>query len=104
MEEKVKQLCNDDVKREAAEYFSSSLESIKLIGGFEAMIYDYRKGETEYVLRITHSSHRNFHQISGELNWIFYLKENGAHVYRPVFLKMETLSNRLKPRTAAHFL
>ncbi|WDV48233.1 phosphotransferase [Clostridiaceae bacterium M8S5] len=56
------------------------------MGGFENMVYEYHVGNNQYILRITHDSHRNKSLLKGEIDWLEYLSENGASVARPVLI------------------
>lgn len=52
----------------------------KLLGDFENYVYEVNRGNETYILRITHSSHRNEEELFGELDWINFLHRHGANV------------------------
>ncbi|MGM0789231.1 MAG: hypothetical protein ACQEUD_03930 [Bacillota bacterium] len=44
-------------------------EDCRLLGDFENFVYEVNKGGTPYILRLTHQSHRSFHNIAAEIDW-----------------------------------
>ncbi|WP_018759979.1 phosphotransferase enzyme family protein [Paenibacillus terrigena] len=74
----------DEVRTKAANLYDVSTAGLNLLGNHQSYVYGYEKGGNEYILRISHSSHRSVNQIEAELNWIEYLAENGVAVSRPV--------------------
>ncbi|WP_026905633.1 phosphotransferase enzyme family protein [Paucisalibacillus globulus] len=52
----------------------------KVLGDFENYVYEVMKEGKPYILRITHSSHRNENEIVGEIEWMNYLYNHGANV------------------------
>ena len=84
MEKHIHTLFNEDILAQISTKYAMDPGSLKKIGGFENYIYGYTLNEKEYVLRITHSSHRNSDMVQGELEWVEYLSLNGADVCRPI--------------------
>ena len=64
----------------AATRFGMSTESLKFLGDFENYVYEGKIDGVNYVLRLTHSSHRSTNMVLGELEWINYLEKNGVSV------------------------
>ncbi|MDA3887046.1 MAG: hypothetical protein PF638_15780 [Candidatus Delongbacteria bacterium] len=73
MEKYIDDLRTDEVLSQAAGFFNTSLSDLNLIGGFENYVYDYTIDNKEFVLRLTHTSHRSKDQLCGELEWIEFL-------------------------------
>jgi len=80
MEKAVATLLTDAVIQEAAERFGATSSSYHLISDVENFVYEYQRGSTPCILRITHHSHRTWHEIMGELDWIHYLSNHGVPV------------------------
>ncbi|MBU9711508.1 phosphotransferase enzyme family protein [Evansella tamaricis] len=74
----------NDVLHMGADAFNMEISSLKELAGFENYIYGGFINSGEYVLRFCHSSHRNIKQIQGEMDWLSFLKTNGAHVCGPI--------------------
>lgn len=55
-------------------------KTYKLLGDFENYVYQVSRDNETYILRITHSSHRNEEELHGELDWINFLHQKGANV------------------------
>jgi amicoumacin kinase len=51
-----------------------------LLGDFENYVYEVYRGREPFILRVTHSSHRSIDEIYGEIDWVNYLAQHGAHV------------------------
>jgi amicoumacin kinase len=52
----------------------------RLLGDFENFVYEVRKGEESFILRLTHQSHRSYRDIAAEIDWLNYLFTEGIHV------------------------
>lgn len=104
MEKWIEELRTDEVLSQAAEFFNTSLSDLNLIGGFENYVYDYKIENKEFVLRITHTSHRSKDQLCGELEWIEFLYEKGANVYRPVHSVNDRLVEEIKLEDSSFFV
>jgi Ser/Thr protein kinase RdoA (MazF antagonist) len=80
MEKEVESQFNNDVLHKAAEKFGINRSSLKKLGSFENYVYEVEKDGISYILRLTHSSHRNINTVLAELEWIAYLAKNGVRV------------------------
>lgn len=49
--------------------------TLQLVGEYENYVYQYVKGNQEYILRLSHSSHRTEELIRAEVDWINYLAQ-----------------------------
>ncbi len=68
----------------AAQSYKFQPDSLKRLGSFESFVFEFNKGGTEYILRVTPGSHRPTAQIQGELDWVNYLADNGASAARAI--------------------
>lgn len=84
MERHILDLFSDNILKKSAEYFGVNLDVVKKVGGFENFIYEYNKDNQDYILRITHSDHRELNMVQAELEWLDYLAKNDANVCMPV--------------------
>jgi amicoumacin kinase len=80
MEKWVANLFNEEVLKEAADRFSVSIKESKKLGDFENYVYQVTKDGNPYILRLTHSSHREKSQVEAELNWVNFLHSKGVNV------------------------
>ena len=84
MEKRIKELFNERIFAEAKTRYGIHLNNIRLLDGFESFIYEYKKGNKEYILRISHSSRRTSSMIAGEIDWLNYLADHGVCAARAV--------------------
>lgn len=70
------------VLTDAADRYGIAPGSLKRLGSFESFVFEYSRNGEEYILRVTPGDHRQPSQISGELEWINYLADNGVSVCR----------------------
>lgn len=89
MEQQIKELMNDQILENAAKFFGIALSDLKYIGGFQNFVYEYVKKDKAYILRITHSSHRDSNSVGGEIEWVQYLYHNGVSVSKPIVSKAD---------------
>ena len=95
MEKEIRELINGELLEEVADRFDIDICEVKLIGGFQNFIYEYKKQGKPYILRLTHSSHRSENLIKGELDYILYLSDNGVSASRPVCSKYNRLAEKV---------
>lgn len=79
MDQKIRTCFNQEIVNQACLSYGISQNELKELGGFESFIYEFKQNDTDYILRITHSSRRTIAQIEAELEFIEYLHENGVN-------------------------
>jgi amicoumacin kinase len=84
MKPDIKARFNNSALRTLAGRYKIVNDSLCALSGFMNILYHCQIGNTQYVLRISHSSRRNEHSIGAECNWITYLHENNLSVAYPV--------------------
>ena len=84
MEQQIKDLFNDNILHETMQRYGIAAEDIWPLNGFENLIYEFRRGDKNYILRITHSIRRNPELIHGEVDWINFLADGGVSVARAI--------------------
>ncbi len=67
---------------EAGKRYGIAPDCLKRLGSFESFVFEYRKGDRDYILRITPGEHRQPTMIEAELDWVNYLADNGVSVCR----------------------
>lgn len=85
MEAHIKKIFNQQILESAGLHFGVKLEDLFQVGGFENFIYGYKNDGKEYILRISHSSHRTYEQLLSELDFVNYLSNHHANVSTPVY-------------------
>jgi len=91
MEKYIHTLFNEKILIEASKYYDIQAQDLYMVGGFENYIYGFTKNNTDYIMRISHSSHRSLEQVEAELDFVNYLAENKANVSLPI----KSINNRL---------
>ncbi|MBL1704303.1 aminoglycoside phosphotransferase, partial [Klebsiella pneumoniae] len=77
MEIAVERVFTKEILKKAASLFQVIVEE-KPLGDFENYIFKAKgDGSEEYVLRLTHSSHRSKKEVEAELDFLRYVAENG---------------------------
>ena len=84
MEKWIKDVYNEAILAEALARYQVQRENLEDLDGFESFIYGYARDRTGYILRVSHSSHRTWEMIMGEMGWLSYLADHGLSVARPV--------------------
>jgi len=95
MNKEIIDLMNNNVLTEAAKRFSINICDLKLLGYNQNFVYEYIKENKAYILRITHSSHRNEQQVLGELEWILYLSNHKVTASKPIYSRYNCLLERI---------
>lgn len=79
MEKSVEILHTAEIMNYFLAAFSLEME-YKLLGDFENFVYEVTRGKKQYILRITHSSHRDLENLYAEIEWVNFLSEQGINV------------------------
>lgn len=75
---------NQELLNQAARAYGVAPETVNHVGGFENLIYGFRRDGRDLILRVTHSSHRSRELIESELHFVGYLAEGGVRAAKPV--------------------
>ncbi len=84
MEKWIKDVYDEAILTEALARYQIQRENLEELDGFESFIYGYARNGAGYILRVSHSSHRTWEMIMGEMEWLSYLAAGGLSVARPV--------------------
>ncbi len=76
MNKNIRNIYNDSIFDEILSRYNIQKEKVKVLDGFENFMYEYQKDGKDYILRVSHSSHRDYNQAMGEIEWVNYLYEN----------------------------
>ena len=82
MEEAITKLLTPEVVQEAAVRFGTEAAHLAPLEAFENFVYAFDTPSGGRILRLTHSSHRTFGEVTAELEWLTYLAGQGAGVAR----------------------
>ncbi|KIL51812.1 phosphotransferase enzyme family protein [Jeotgalibacillus soli] len=80
MEQWIEALFTKDLLNEAASRYNADATEAKKLGDFENYVFEVYKNDQPYILRLTHSSHRNMADVEAELEWINYLHAKAINV------------------------
>jgi amicoumacin kinase len=79
MEKAVSNLMNQEILDEFLGRFGLEKE-VKKLGDFENYVYETYKNGQPYIMRLTHSSHRDMDEVLSELDWMRHLNSRGLSV------------------------
>ncbi|TYS15416.1 phosphotransferase [Rossellomorea vietnamensis] len=80
MEKWVEDLFNEGILKKAADFYGAEVTKAKKLGDFENYVYEVHREGIPYILRLTHSSHRNRAGVEAELEYVNYLNAQGVNV------------------------
>lgn len=103
MEQWIRDLLTEALKTKALNLFSTDAEKFEVVRFFENFVYQYESEGTEYILRITHSSHRSMDQVRGELEFIDHLAKGGANVIVPILSRNGELVEKIEVTDGSEF-
>lgn len=84
MEDASRNAFTSDVKAEIFGQLGLEQQHWHDLGGFES--YVFANADRQQILRLTHTSHRQQADIDAELEFLLFLKTNGASVCAPIEL------------------
>lgn len=80
MEHWIDEMFTTELLVQAAKRFGADATNAIKRGDFENYVYEVRKEDRPYMLRMTHSTHRSKEQVLAELEWVNDLHARGLHV------------------------
>lgn len=104
MDPKIAVLFNDNILQLACQRYDIKPTEIKLLDGFESFIYEFHRGEADFILRISHSQRRTPEMIRGEVDWINYLSDHGVTAARAVVSASRQLVEAIDDGHGSQFL
>jgi len=104
MDKFVKDLLGEDVLTEVSKRYDIEKDALYFVGGFENFIYGFDRDEKSYIVRISHSSHRDLDDIKSELDFVFYLAKNGAKVSMPITTVSGNLVEKIDASDGSYFI
>jgi amicoumacin kinase len=84
MEFEIKSRYTERILLDAIRRYGVTRDVITLLDGFESYIYEFKRNDSDYILRIGHSRRRTPDLIRGEVEWINHLADGGAGVARAI--------------------
>ncbi len=91
MEKEILEIYTDDILDEISNRYGIIKNKLKPLGDFENFVYEYENNERNFILRVTHSSHRNTNLVRAELDWISYLSQNGVSIPNAILSENDEL-------------
>jgi Ser/Thr protein kinase RdoA (MazF antagonist) len=82
MDKEIREKFSKEILEKICPHFSTTVDEIKFIGGFQSFVYEFKYGGKSAILRISHSSHRTANEICGEIDWINFLANSGIPAAR----------------------
>ncbi len=84
MDQLIKDRYNDSILQEAMRRYGIAEDQIHALDAFESFIYEFERGSSGYILRISHSFRRSESLVLGEVDWINYLTEGGVSAAKAI--------------------
>lgn len=103
MEKHIKGIFNDNILRQAAVFYGILYEDLVFVGGFENFIYSFHKDSEDFIMRISHESHRTLSQVASELDFVNFLANYDANVSIPVFSIQQRLVEQVYASDGSYF-
>ena len=104
MDQKIIIRFNDAILQEAMQRYGIAKDQIKSLDAFESFIYEFERGNADYILRINHSFRKSEALILGEVDWINHLARGGVSVARAVPSESRKLVEVIDDGQAGQFL
>lgn len=104
MEQRIKDRYSESILDQARAAYGIKPDDIHELDGFESYIYDFKRGDQDGILRISHSIRRTPDQIRGELDWINYLKYSGASVAGALISQKDRWVEEISDGAGGYFL
>ncbi len=77
---------------DASKSFEFEIDKLeKLSGGYENQMFGFRVQSRRIVIRVTPPGHKSVGEVEAEIDWINYLRQNGA----PVIVPLKSKNGRL---------
>ena len=73
--ERIFEANREKILQRATTAFGTAPGKLKRLGSFESVVYEFGRGENEFILKLTHSIHRTPEEVLGELEWVNYLAD-----------------------------
>ncbi|PFJ18147.1 aminoglycoside phosphotransferase [Bacillus cereus] len=103
MEIAVERVFTNEILARAVKAFHVTVGD-KPLGDFENYIFKAKdKSDEDYVLRLTHSSHRSKKEVETELDFLRYVVENGAKVASPYYSISQNLVEEIEAEDGTFF-
>lgn len=96
MEKEVLVLLTREVLDKAIEAWEGSYANLRLLGQVENFVYEFDNYHKNFILRITHSSHRSKELVKSELNFLNHLSINNLPVCKPILSKNNSFTEIIK--------
>ncbi|EJR46572.1 phosphotransferase enzyme family protein [Bacillus paramycoides] len=103
MEIAVERVFTNEILVRAARVFHVTVEE-KPLGDFENYIFHAKdRNDEDYVLRLTHSSHRSKKEVEAELDFLRYVAEHGAKAAGPYYSIFQNLVEEIGAEDGTSF-
>ncbi|MHA2277430.1 MAG: phosphotransferase enzyme family protein [Candidatus Kariarchaeaceae archaeon] len=94
---------SDSVLEEIVTRYNFDQASLKEIDTWENFIFEAKKSDIAYIIRIAHSSYRSIGQIKAEIDWIYFLKNEKMPVADPVLSVNNQFVEEVKVNDSSFF-
>ena len=104
MEKSIQALFNQTVFINALQAYGIDEGNAEPLDGFENFIYQVKKGDKFFILRIGHASRRNFNLVRGEAEFLNHLAKGGLSVSRVFSSLSGQLIETIPASDGSHFV
>ncbi len=104
MEKTIRDLFKQDILEAALNRYCIPLTDAKILDGFESFIFNVRRDDCDFILRIGHSSRRNPDLIQGEVEFVTHLRGAGLSVPQVLPSANQLLVESIEAQDGSSFL
>jgi Ser/Thr protein kinase RdoA (MazF antagonist) len=104
MEKSTRELFTNAILTQALDLYEIQPEAAQILDGFESFIYNVRRGEQDFILRIGHDGRRSVDMVQGEAEFLNHLAGGGLSVARVLPSVNGRLAETLPAADGSHFV
>lgn len=104
MEKAVRDLFSQAILAEALARYAIAPGDATILDGFESFIYNVRRTDQDFILRIGHNSRRPADQVQGEAEFLNYLAGGGLSVPQVLPSRTSNLVEPIPASDGSHFV
>lgn len=104
MEKSTRELFTNTILNQALPLYEIQPEAAQILDGFESFIYNVRKKEQDFILRIGHDGRRSADMVQGEAEFLNHLARGGLSVARVLPSVNGRLAETLPAADGSHFV
>jgi Ser/Thr protein kinase RdoA (MazF antagonist) len=94
MEKWIREIFSENILNQVLESYEIAPKDCKCLDGFESFVYEVKKADKRYILKISHEHRKSYNEIFGEADYLNFLKSHGLTVSGVIPVNDENLIGR----------